>query len=110
MTYYERGLYFEEIIIEYDEGRKLVFEVNTDPLKIPPTVMDEHILIGGRHLDILEDTYELEELKDGRVKVSLSSRFYINTPFNWYSEWWANYLLSDALEHELLKLQRHVSE
>jgi hypothetical protein len=67
--------------------------------------MDEHILIGGKHLDILEDTYQLTPLANGRTRLRLASRFYINTPFNWYAEVWAHYLMADILDGELAGLQ-----
>jgi hypothetical protein len=101
MAIYDKGLYFEETISKYEKEKWMVLDIKTDPHKIPPTVMDEHILIGGKHVDILEDSYKLEQLPDGSSKLSLSSRFYINTPFNWYAGIWANYLMSDILQGEL---------
>ncbi len=106
MAYYEHGLYFEETITAYEPERLMVLDIDVDPDKIPPTVMDEHILIGGKHVDVLEDTYRLTPLSDGTSQLSLTSRFYINTPFNWYSRIWAKYLMSDLLSGEL-DLIRH---
>lgn len=98
---YEKGLVFEEIITKYELEKLLVLDINTDPKKIPPTVMDEHIVIGGKHLDILEDIYTLQALPEGKTRLTLSSRFFINTPFNWYSGIWATYLMNDILKNEL---------
>lgn len=98
---YEKGLYFKETITEYVPGKRMVLDIKTDPRHIPPTVMDEHILIGGKHLDILKDEYRLEQMPDGSCRLSLSSRFRINTPLNWYAGLWANYLMSDILKGEL---------
>jgi uncharacterized protein YndB with AHSA1/START domain len=105
---YEKGLFFEEIITQYEPEKRLVLDVNTDPNKIPLTVMDEHIVIGGKHLDILEDIYTLDALPGGKTKLTLSSRFFINTPFNWYSSIWANYLMNDILKNELNIIQKRV--
>jgi len=105
IAYYEKGLFFEEVITKYDNEKKLVLKLEIDPNKIPATVMDEHILIGGKYLDILEDTYELKKLRNGNTKLTLSSQFYINTPFNWYSKAWAKYLLSEVLNGELKKIK-----
>lgn len=98
---YEKGLVFEEIITHYEPEKRLVLDINTDPTKIPPTVMDEHIVIGGKHLDILEDVYTLQALPDGTTHVTLSSHFFIRTPFNWYAGLWAKYLMNDILKNEL---------
>ena len=103
---YEKGLVFEEIITKYEPEKLLVLDINTDPNKIPPTVMDEHIVIGGKHLDILEDIYTLDALPNGSTRVRLSSRFFINTPFNWYSSLWANYLMNDILKNELQIIEK----
>jgi hypothetical protein len=101
LAVYEKGLYFTETISTYEPNRLMILGIKTDPKNIPPTVMDEHILIGGKHLDILEDRYQLEQLPDGSSKLKLSSRFTINTPFNWYAGLWANYLMADILQGEL---------
>jgi uncharacterized protein YndB with AHSA1/START domain len=105
VAYYEKGLYFEETVASYQPARQLVLRVNANPSAVPPAVMDEHILIGGKHLDILEDTYQLTPLAGGRTRLRLASRFAINTPFNWYAEIWAHYLMADILDGELAGLQ-----
>jgi len=104
---YEHGLYFNETIADCEEAKSLVLDIKTDPTKIPPTVMDEHILIGGKHVDILRDVYTIEKLSDNTCRLTLSSHFWINTPFNWYAGIWAKYLMSDILssEIELIKIR-----
>ncbi len=106
---YEKGLFFVETITKHEPQRLLVLAIDVDPTKIPPTVLDEHIVIGGKHVDVLEDIYRLEPLADGRSHLTLSSRFYINTPFNWYAGIWANYLMSDILHGELALIQARAS-
>lgn len=106
MAFYEKGLYFEETIAQYEPERLLALDIKTDPHKIPPTVLDEHIVIGGKHIDLLQDVYQSEQLADGTTRLRLSSRFYINTPFNWYAGIWAKYLMADLLEGELELIKR----
>jgi hypothetical protein len=110
IAYYEKGLYFNETISKYEKEKLLVLDIKTDPLNIPPTVMDEHIVIGGKHIDILQDVYKLEEMPDGSCRLSLSSRFFINTPFNWYAGIWANYLMSDILHEELYLIKTRATK
>lgn len=98
---YENGLYFDETITAFEPEKLLVLDIATDPAKIPPTVMDEHIVIGGKHIDILQDVYTLEQLSDNSCRLTLSSRYFINTPFNWYSGIWATYVMSDILQGEV---------
>jgi hypothetical protein len=98
---YENGLYFDEKITKFETEKLLALDINTDPNKIPPTVMDEHIIIGGKHLDILEDSYKLEKISETKTRLILSSKFFINTPFNWYASIWAKYLMHDILDGEI---------
>ncbi|WP_153799143.1 SRPBCC family protein [Foetidibacter luteolus] len=98
---YEKGLIFDEVISRYEENKALTLDIKTDAGKIPADVMDEHIVIGGKHLDILEDVYKLESIPGAGTRVTLSSRFVINTPFNWYAAMWAKYIIADLLEGEL---------
>jgi len=98
---YENGLYFEETISKYEPEKLLVLDIKIDPNKIPPTVMDEHIVIGGKHVDILQDIYTIEKISDTSCRLTLSSRFNINTPFNWYASIWAKYLMVDILQSEI---------
>lgn len=101
VAYYDKGLYFNETITQCIHEKLLVLDIKTDPHKIPPAVMDEHILIGGKHVDILQDIYSLEQLPNGNCRLRLQSHFFINTPFNWYAGIWANYLMRDILGSEL---------
>jgi hypothetical protein len=101
MAYYEKGLYFEETITEVIPFEKLVLDIDVDPTKIPPTVLDEHIVIGGKHVDVIEDIYTLKENPDGTTLLTLSNQYVINTPFNWYAGIWAKYLMKDLLKGEL---------
>jgi hypothetical protein len=98
---YQNGLYFNETISKIENEKLLVLDIKTDPNNIPPTVMDEHIVIGGKHIDILQDIYTIERLSANSCRLTLSTRFYINTPFNWYAGIWAKYLMSDILRGEM---------
>ncbi len=98
---YENGLVFEETITAYEAERFMKMSVKTDPAKIPATTLDEHIVIGGKHVEVLEDTYTLIPVSEGKTKLTLSSRFRITTPFNWYAGIWSNYLMRDLLKGQL---------
>ena len=97
---YEKGLTFMETIKKIEPGRSLVVAVTTDASQISKAIMDEHIVIGGRHIQMQEDAYKLEALPNGQTRLTLSSQFSINTPFNWYAGIWARWLMSDILSEE----------
>ena len=108
-AYYERGLYFEETIAECVPGRLLRLRIKSNPGSIPPHVLDEHVVIGGKHFKALEDTYRLTPLPGGRCRVQLTGRVEINTPFNWYACRWANWLMSDAFDNLLQIVQKRAT-
>lgn len=103
---YEKGLTFFETITQLEPGRHLDLDITTDPATISKAVMDEHIVIGGEHIRMQGDTYTLQPLPNGNTRLSLTSRFSINTPFNWYAGIWAKGLMSDVLTEELQFLKR----
>ena len=83
--------------------------IKADPGNVPPTVLDEHIVVGGRHFKALEDTYKLTPLPDGTCKLELSGRISINTPFNWYSGLWARGVLADLFQDQLRQIGERAS-
>jgi hypothetical protein len=103
---YEKGLTFFETISKFEPGRRLTVKITTDPSKISKAIMDEHIVIGGEHIRMQGDEYTLEALSNGNTMLSVSSRFSINTPFNWYARLWADWLMSDVLREELESLRQ----
>ncbi len=105
-AYFDKGLYFNETITRLVPGRLLALNIKTDPTKIPPTTMDEHILIGGKHIDVMEDIYTIEPTGNNSCKLQVSSRYKICTPFNWYAVLWTDLLLSDMLKGELNIIQQ----
>lgn len=102
---YEKGLTLVETIRKIEPLRTLVLKIETDPSKISKAVMDEHIVIGGKHVKMLQDEYKLEELPNGRTRLSLTCHFCINTSFNWYAGLWSRLLMSDILKEELNVIQ-----
>ncbi|MBR9859373.1 hypothetical protein GYB22_01200 [bacterium] len=107
---YDKGLYFEETIKEIIPNEKLILDLYVDPKKVPPTVMDEHIVIGGKYLDLLTDEYHLNMTPKGKTEVLLKSNFWIRTPFNWYTQFWAKLMMNDLLQGELEQLKASVED
>ena len=102
---YEKGLVFFETITRLEPNKRLELDIHTDPPTISKAIMDDHIVIGGEHIQMEGDAYSLEPLPGGRTRLTLESRFAINTPFNWYTRIWANWLMSDVLQQELAVLR-----
>ena len=106
---FTNGLVFHETVTEYEDKRKMVFDIKADPHEIPATTMDEHIVIGGKFFDVLNGTYELEKLGEEKYRLHLYSRFKLNTTFNFYAGWWARLIMKD-IQDNILQVEKHRAE
>jgi len=57
-------------------------------------VFDQHIL-KGNYFTFVDATYELTDLKNGQVKLTLSSSYQLTSKINFYGKFWGNLILSD---------------
>ncbi|BAV06904.1 hypothetical protein FLA_2924 [Filimonas lacunae] len=107
---FEKGLVFYEKVTQCIPEKQLALSIKTLPDQIAADVLDEHIVIGGKHLNMLGDVYELQSMPGGKCKITLSSRFVICTPFNWYASIWAHWLMNDVLQSELSLIAQRCAE
>jgi hypothetical protein len=106
---FTNGLVFNETVTEYIDGEKMVFTIRANTYDIPSTTLDEHILIGGDYFDVLNGTYELEELGNGIHRLHLYSHFKMKTTFNFYAGWWGKWIMKD-IQNNILKIEKERSE
>jgi hypothetical protein len=97
------GLIFHETVLEYADKQKMVFSIKANPHEIPSTTMDEHVVIGGDYFDVLNGTYELEQLNDHTTRIHLYSHFKLTTTFNFYASWWARWIMQD-IQNNILEV------
>lgn len=106
---FTNGLIFKETVTEYEENKKMVFSIKANTFEIPSTTLDEHILIGGKYFDVLNGTYELEKLNEGKYRLHLYSNFKMNTTFNFYAGWWGKLIMKD-IQNNILKVEKKRAE
>ena len=106
---FERGLVFIETVDTWDPEKTLSFSIATDPQSIPPTTLDEHVVVGGRYFDVLRGTYEIVPDKDGGCVLHLSSETRVSTRFNFYAGLWAKLLMSD-IQNTILSVLKDRAE
>jgi len=106
---FTNGLIFRETVTEYVDNKKMVFSIKANTYEIPSTTLDEHILIGGDYFDVLNGTYELEKLDNGKHRLHLYSHFKMNTTFNFYAGWWGKWIMKD-IQNNILKVEKERSE
>lgn len=92
---WEKGIKFEEKITSWDNYNGFAYDINVDPNSIPPTTLDEHVMIGGKYFDVLKGSYKIEHLSQNRNKVTLTCTYRVTTNLNFYSKLWADFILDD---------------
>lgn len=104
---FEKEVLFIETITDWKPDHGLAFTIHADAKTIPPTTFDEHVTIGGPFFDVLNGTYQIENLDDGLVRLHLSSRQRLSTRFNFYSHLWTEYLMARLQNYilEVIKLR-----
>jgi hypothetical protein len=106
---FDKGLVFQEKVLEYEPKKRMVFSIHANPYDIPSTTMDEHIVVGGDYFDVLTGTYELEPLDQGKYCLHLYSRFVLKTDFNFYASWWGRWIMQD-IQNNILHVIRDRAE
>ena len=100
---FERGVLFIETITEWESQKHLSFSIKADTGSVPPTTLDQHVIIGGPYFDVLQGTYDIETVNDRKAILHLSSRHRLSTHFNFYSEWWTSFIMRDT-QNQILKI------
>lgn len=106
---FARGLFFTETVTEIVNEKVLAFDIKADPNSIPPTALDEHVLVGGQFFDVLEGRYEIEKISDSEIRLHLTSKFRLSTGFNFYSGLWSKLIMSD-IQKNILQIIKQRSE
>lgn len=91
---FEGGLKFIETITEYKEHLKVSFNIKIDPTTVRQKVFDQHVL-NGNYFTFVDATYELTDLKNGQVKLTLSSSYQLTSTINFYGKFWGDFILTD---------------
>jgi hypothetical protein len=92
---WEKGIKFQEIIKSWNEGNGFSYAIKVDPASIPPSTLDEHVMIGGRYFDVVEGSYQIDSMGNKRSRVTLTCTYRITTHLNFYSKLWADFILND---------------
>ncbi len=106
---FDKGLIFNETVLSYEPQKKMSFSIKANTYDIPSTTMDKHIVVGGEYFDVLNGTYELEQLNENTCRLHLYSHFKLTTTFNFYASWWAGWIMKD-IQNNILHVIKSRSE
>ena len=102
--YFENGLRFEERVVEWEENKRMSFEITEASDSLLPKPMD---IIDGETFDIVAGMYEIEELDDGTVMLHFSSEHFLSTRFNRYGSYWTDLIMQNLQNYilEIIKMR-----
>jgi hypothetical protein len=106
---FDRGLFFTETVTEVVPEKILAFNIEADPNSIPPTALDEHVMVGGKYFDVLEGRYRIENTGNNKLILHLTSKFRLSTRFNFYSGLWSRIIMRD-IQKNILRIVKTRSE
>jgi hypothetical protein len=95
---WDKGIKFEEKITAWNDGTGFAYDIDVDPASVPPSTLDEHVMIGGRYFDVLRGGYHIEKIDEGKSMVTLTCTYRVTTNLNFYSKVWADFILDDFNE------------
>ena len=95
---WEKGIRFNEKIKTWDEGKGFTYDILVDPSSIPPSTLDEHVMIGGKYFDVLEGGYQLRKITKSKTEIRLWCKYRITSTLNFYGKLWADFILDDFNE------------
>jgi len=99
---------FRERITEWQPGQRIGWRFIFDDIE-GWKFTDRHLMPDSPYFRITTGGYAMERLSDGRTRVTLTTRYRIQTPVNLYSEAWGQFFLGDV-ENNLLALVKGRAE
>lgn len=102
---WDKGVHFDEPILDWVANRYIRWRYVFAADSIPSGALDEHVLIGGRHFDLVDTSYRLTP-EPGGTRLAIHVSWRVSTHFNAYAGAWADLLVGDAARTILAFYQR----
>jgi hypothetical protein len=98
--HFEGGLAFQEKIIQWEKNKEVTFNIKIIPSANSTTIFERHML-HGQHVEFLNTTYLLTVQGDGKIELSLITKYQLTTKINFYGKLWGHLMLTDFQERLL---------
>jgi hypothetical protein len=82
---WEKGVHFTASIVDQHEFQSISWRYAFAPDSFPEGSMDEHVVLGGRYLDLGDTTFELHALPGDATRLEVVGRYRLTTPINAYA-------------------------
>jgi len=104
---WQQGLSFKEVITDWQPARRLWWRFRFDKDEMDGwKLQDRHLMPDSAYYRITDGGYTLEPLGDGRTRLTLTTRYRVRTPVNWYARLWGELFLGDVSNNVLAVIAR----
>ncbi|MGY0194427.1 hypothetical protein ACWA7J_05055 [Leptothrix sp. BB-4] len=106
---WDQGIHFSARVRDRQENSAMVLHYEFGPDSFPAGTMDEHVVIGGRYMDLHEVSFHLVDTSPTTTRLEMVARYRLSTPINFYAVPMSRWLGQDFLG-ALLQLYKTRSE
>lgn len=92
--YFENGIVLHETVESSQENVELVFNINVKKSELTNSPTLKHVLT-SRGIEFKNITYKLENLGTLKTKLTLSTKFNINSNLIFYGKYWSELIITD---------------
>lgn len=105
---WEDGLAFNGYITDWKPNDRYTLRlvVDTSAVQLSPVPLKE---IGGKYFDMVDDSYIIEPVGEGKVILHLLSTYRLTTRLNWFGRLWIDFFLQD-LQNYILQIEKERCE
>lgn len=104
---WQQGLSFKEVITDWQPAKRLWWRFRFDKDEMDGwKLQDRHLMPDSAYYRITDGGYTLEPLGDGRTRLTLTTRYRVRTPVNWYARLWGELFLGDVSNNVLSVIAR----
>lgn len=94
---WQEGIRFKEVVTDWQPAKRIWWDFRFDATDMDAWAMqDRHLLPDSPHYRITDGGYVLEPLGEGRTRLTLTTRYWVQTPVNWYAHLWGELFIGDV--------------
>ena len=103
-----KDIHFEQVVLDWEEHRRVHWNYRFAVDSFPPRALDDRVMIGGHHFDLIDSSYKLQPTASG-TQLRIRMGYRVSTRFNWYADPIAQWLIGN-FEEVILDFYRERAE
>lgn len=103
-----KAVHFDQVVTDWEDKRHVRWTHRYTADSFPAQALDEHVVLGGHYFDIGSTAYRLVP-RGQATELRVTMTYRVSTPFNWYADPVARWML-DNFEGVLLRFYQRRSE